>query len=155
MVHPIGRLDDFFALGGDSLLAVDMLARVGQELGCKVPLAELAASGTLASLAAAVRRTQEAARDVPGDARGRDTWCVVPLHSGGQEPPLFLVNVWSNGALLHRDLVHRLGATVLYMVERGRDDSPEMRDDRGGGTRLLGADSPCRAVARIGSPAAR
>jgi len=51
---PIGRDDDFYALGGNSLLAVQLLAQVRQTLDCKLPLATLLATPMVADLATAI-----------------------------------------------------------------------------------------------------
>jgi amino acid adenylation domain-containing protein len=47
----IGRHDDFFALGGHSLMAVQLSSRIRTALGLEVPLAELFAQPTLADFA--------------------------------------------------------------------------------------------------------
>ncbi|MFH1058253.1 MAG: acyltransferase domain-containing protein, partial [Pseudomonadota bacterium] len=50
----IGQDDDFFALGGDSLLAVRIAGRLSEGLGCKVGVAQILAALTPAGLAAAL-----------------------------------------------------------------------------------------------------
>jgi len=52
-VEPVGRDDGFFDLGGSSLLAVRMAARVRDELGIDVPLVKLFDRPTLAGFASA------------------------------------------------------------------------------------------------------
>ncbi len=62
-----GLSDDFFSLGGDSLLAASLLARMRQRFGPAIALGELLANRTVASQAAlvrAARRAPEAAGDV-------------------------------------------------------------------------------------------
>ena len=51
----IGRREDFFALGGHSLAAVRLMARVEQELGARPPLAELFDEPTVEGLTRRVR----------------------------------------------------------------------------------------------------
>jgi hypothetical protein len=46
---PVGRSDDFFALGGHSLLVTRVLARVCDELGLEVPVRRIFDHPTLAS----------------------------------------------------------------------------------------------------------
>jgi len=53
-VDRIGRTDDFFAMGGHSLLAARVVARVQETLGVEVPLIRLFESPTLAAFAAVV-----------------------------------------------------------------------------------------------------
>ncbi len=65
-VEKVGRHDDFFALGGDSLLATRVLSRLRDQLGVKIPLERVYAAPTVAGLAAEVVAAAE-----PG-ARGAD-----------------------------------------------------------------------------------
>lgn len=56
---PVGRVqldDDFAHLGGDSLLAAQMLIYVERELGVRVPMGELVQATTVRSLAGVIRR---------------------------------------------------------------------------------------------------
>lgn len=53
-VSAIGRDDDFFALGGHSLLIVQLAARVRRELGLELPLAVAYEMSSLASMATAL-----------------------------------------------------------------------------------------------------
>ncbi len=48
---PVGVRDDFFELGGDSMLALRLLAEIERELGVRLPLAELFVGATVEHLA--------------------------------------------------------------------------------------------------------
>lgn len=61
----ICRDDDFFALGGDSLVAAVVAANLHAELGVEIPLSTFNAHPTLAALAAAVDRTPRLERVLP------------------------------------------------------------------------------------------
>ncbi|MFD3743697.1 non-ribosomal peptide synthase/polyketide synthase [Nocardia sp. NPDC058633] len=50
----IGRDDDFFALGGNSLVATQVAARLGADLGCRLGVRDLFGATTVARLAAAI-----------------------------------------------------------------------------------------------------
>lgn len=55
-VSSVGRADNFFAIGGHSLLAAGLVARLTEEFGVAVPLREVFAHQTVATLTEAVQR---------------------------------------------------------------------------------------------------
>ncbi|GHO82447.1 phosphopantetheine-binding protein [Dictyobacter formicarum] len=55
-VRPILINDSFFALGGHSILAVSLMAKIRQRLGIDLPLAILFEHRTIAELAVVVRQ---------------------------------------------------------------------------------------------------
>jgi amino acid adenylation domain-containing protein len=80
----IGCHDNFFDLGGHSLLAVALTAEIEQQMNCKLPIAALLQSPTIAELA---RRFT--------DANWSPAWkSLVPLQPSGIKPPLFLLHGW-------------------------------------------------------------
>ena len=99
--EPIGIRDDFFALGGHSLLAVKLISRVERELEVKLPLATLFEGATVERMAAHVQKL----------GRNTERWpTLVPLHSGGEKPPLFLLHGRNGELLYYRNLVRHMGA---------------------------------------------
>ena len=51
-VAPVGSADNFFSLGGNSLTAVKLIARVRAQLGVRLPLWVVFQSATVSELAA-------------------------------------------------------------------------------------------------------
>ncbi|MFI9358439.1 amino acid adenylation domain-containing protein [Streptomyces lydicus] len=91
---PVGRTANFFDLGGDSMLAVRMMARIRQRTGRSLPVATLLTRPTVASLA-------EVLREQPGD-EGRAA--LVTLRDTGTRPPLFLVHPVGGDVLCYAGL---------------------------------------------------
>ncbi len=75
-LSPIGPSDNFFDLGGDSLLAAAMIAEVRQATGTPISLATLLAAPTLAQLAASIRGSDAAV----------SSQIVVPMRAGNGTP---------------------------------------------------------------------
>jgi thioesterase domain-containing protein/acyl carrier protein len=98
-VRPIGVTDNFFALGGDSLLAVRLVSAVHHRLGRELPLAVLLQEGTVASMAEAVRRDDAAAFASP----------LVGFRTSGSRPPIFLPHALDGSVLCYAELARHLG----------------------------------------------
>ncbi|HET7233067.1 MAG TPA: amino acid adenylation domain-containing protein [Longimicrobium sp.] len=99
-VRPVGVRDDFFALGGHSLVALRLLAEVERLAGRRVSLPELLAAPTVEALARSLRH--EAPSGAPG--------LPVALSSGGDARPLFLVHAAGGNVVSYAALARRLGA---------------------------------------------
>ncbi|MFC8711660.1 amino acid adenylation domain-containing protein [Streptomyces sp. NPDC057197] len=118
-VERIGPDDTFFDLGGTSLLAVRLVARVREEFGTELTIGSLFEAPTPAALAARLDGAAPAARDALG--------VVLPLRAGGERPPLFAVHPAGGLAWCYAGLAARLGPDQpLYGIQaRGLgDDSP-------------------------------
>ena len=83
-VSGVGPGHDFFDLGGSSLMAVQLSARLRQTLGADLPASALLEDSTVAALAERIA----AAR--PGDEPRPS--CLVRLRADGTRRPLFLVH---------------------------------------------------------------
>nr|WP_071926399.1 non-ribosomal peptide synthetase [Nocardia mangyaensis] len=75
--EPIGADDDFFALGGNSLLATQAAARLGAELSARVPAGHLFESPTVAGLAELLEPLKGAGGQAAPTRRERPE--VIPL----------------------------------------------------------------------------
>jgi non-ribosomal peptide synthetase component F/thioesterase domain-containing protein/acyl carrier protein len=107
-VQGIGIQDNFFDLGGHSLVAVRLFAQIEATFGKQLALATLLEAPTIAQQAELIR--------AQGGATGQDL--LVPLQRGTADtPPLFCIY----GILLYHELARHLGPeqTVygLYLQE--------------------------------------
>jgi amino acid adenylation domain-containing protein len=112
-VKPVGAKDNFFALGGHSLVAVRMMARFRRDFNQEVPLSVLFENQTVEELAAVLRRGVKTSSQVP----------LVTLHPGGKGRPLFLVHPAGGGVMGYHPLAEKLGKTrpVLGLQFAGFD----------------------------------
>jgi thioesterase domain-containing protein len=80
-VRGIGPHDDFFSLGGHSLMAARLIGRIRARIGHRVPLASFFADPTIAAMVTAIRENERAALEP-----------VVALRSEGPNTPLFFLH---------------------------------------------------------------
>jgi amino acid adenylation domain-containing protein len=102
--------DNFFAIGGNSLHAVQLTRRIGDRLRVDLPLRQLYATPTLASMAAAVAE-QLAGTEDDGAAPPSASVSLVPLRAE-TTPPLFLVHPVGGTVAAYVPLVAALPPSV-------------------------------------------
>lgn len=98
-VKRVGLCDNFFDLGGDSLLAMGMAVEVEAAFGRRLPLSLLLLAPTFGQLAQYIERQEEA----------RASHSLVELQPEGDQPPLFAAHSITGDLLFYRDLVRHLG----------------------------------------------
>ncbi len=79
----VGVLHNFFDLGGNSLLAVRLVAHIQQEFGKTLPLASLFQRGNVEQMAALLRQNGQATASVHSP--------LAPIQTTGTKPPFFCV----------------------------------------------------------------
>ena len=89
--EPIGIKDDFFELGGTSLLAVDLVVQINRQFGQRLALTALIEAPTIEQLACFVTGSESL-----------DS--LVLIREGGDKPPLFLVHDGDGETMLYRNL---------------------------------------------------
>ncbi|WP_298909530.1 amino acid adenylation domain-containing protein [uncultured Nostoc sp.] len=100
-IRPIGVTDNFFDIGGHSLLAVRLMALIQQQFGRELPLSILFQGGTVEHLATILR----------SETPSRPWSPLVGIQTAGSKPPLFCA--------------HPIGGNVLGYVALGRYLSPD------------------------------
>ncbi len=117
---PIDRQDDFFLLGGDSLLSVELQAQLGSAFG--VRLDNLHEHATVAGIAAEITRRALARVNAAIAAP-----VLIPLWRQGSAPPLFLVHGRHGQAFVSPHFMRLLGddQPVWVFQARGLDATEE------------------------------
>ena len=90
----VGRNDDFFSLGGNSLLAVEALARINERLSERPSLAHFFAEPTIAGMSRALAR----------EGRSAHFTTAVELRAGTGDIPIFCIG----GIHLYQDLAREM-----------------------------------------------
>ena len=118
--RPIGVRHDFFKLGGDSLLAVRMMAQLEAASGIRLPVSSLLPVATVENVAGAMLKAQS--EDFGSS--------IVAIQPWGSQPPLFFLHgQWRGGGLYCSDLSKRLGSDQPFfaIVPHGLDGRPVPR----------------------------
>jgi aspartate racemase len=109
----IGVRDNFFALGGNSLLAARLFAQIANSFGKQLPLATLFQFPTIEQLSNYLR-----------DSDTSKPWSsLVAIQPNGSKPPLFCVHAAGANVLIYRPLSRHLGndQPVYALQARGLD----------------------------------
>jgi thioesterase domain-containing protein len=112
-LEPVGRDDDFFLLGGDSLMGVELQARLREAFG--VHVGNFHKDATLAGIAANIQR------EISDPAnRSKPIPVLIPLWQSGSEPPLFLVHGRHGQAFVSPHFMQLLGNNQPVWVFQAR-----------------------------------
>jgi amino acid adenylation domain-containing protein len=107
-IRPIGIRETFLDLGGDSLTAVGVFARIERDFRRSLPPASLLERPTIEQLAELLRDPQ----------LGRQTACLVVVQESDQRPPLICLPGISGNLWEFRRLAKRLGPDIpLYGLQ--------------------------------------
>lgn len=97
-VRPIGIQDNFFELGGHSLLAVKILAEMEAKANLKLSINQLFQLPTIEAIAETLDERKAKFKKA----------CLVPLKSGDESAPLFLIHAIGSSILFYQPLVEHL-----------------------------------------------
>jgi amino acid adenylation domain-containing protein len=115
-IHPIGIDDNFVELGGDSLLAVDVVSEMPGRFNRQVTPASLFQKPTI----------REMARLLRGEDDHPLPRCIVPIQMGCSAAPLFCIHILGKGLGYFRPLARYLGSQwTLYGTAASMSDDPE------------------------------
>jgi amino acid adenylation domain-containing protein len=117
-INNISVTDDFLNLGGNSLIAVSIFAKIETRLGKKLPLASLFQAPTIEGIAKFLQQPQTSI-----------SWSsLVPIQIKGNKPPFFCVHAVGGNVLSYLKLGDRLGADrpVYGLQVRGLDGKSEL-----------------------------
>jgi thioesterase domain-containing protein len=117
-VQGIGVHDNFFEIGGHSLLALKLFDRVSRTFGVNLPIASLFQAPTIAGLGRLLRQ----------EDKGPSWSSLVPIQTAGTRRPLFCVHAIGGNVLNYRLLSKHLGdQQPLYGIQArglGGDEAP-------------------------------
>ena len=103
-VKPIGVTDNYFELGGQSLLAMRLFAQINEITGQKLPLTTLFESPTIEQLAVALENKMAGIQVETQSANNYKPW-VIPIQPNGRKRPFFHMG----GSALLYNLARHLG----------------------------------------------
>jgi acyl transferase domain-containing protein/thioesterase domain-containing protein len=98
-IDDIGIHDNFFALGGDSLLATRLMAFIARRCDTRLPLKAIAEAPTIAALAERIHG--------PASSTELGSSCLVRLQDG-EGTPVFFVHAGGGHAMFYRDLARAI-----------------------------------------------
>jgi amino acid adenylation domain-containing protein len=90
-----GITDNFFVIGGHSLAAARLLARIEQDLAIRLPLATIFHAPQIQRMAELLQRSDQP--EALGDP------CLVPLQPAGEGPPLVVIHGYAGDVFCYTD----------------------------------------------------
>lgn len=115
-IEAVGVEDNYFDLGGTSILAVELFAQIERIFAKKLPLTTLIEAPTIEQLA---QRISPEGQSLVGES-------LVLLQEGKSNPPLFLIHDGDGETMLYLNLARRVGLerSVYGLQPFSRDGYP-------------------------------
>ena len=101
-INGVGATDDFFALGGDSLMAVEMFAKIRETFDRELPLGALAQNPTIEGLAVVI------------DGGAVEWPILVPIRRTGSRNPFFCIHGGTGNVASFPNLARQLPAEYPF-----------------------------------------
>ena len=116
--------DDFFALGGHSLIGVRLLTKIKKTFHVDLELAVLFEARTLGQLAEVIRMA-----GVPAGTEQKTWSALVPIQPNGTRVPLFCIHAIGGDVLFYEQLAKALGPSQpFYAFQSPLVADPDRRD---------------------------
>jgi acyl transferase domain-containing protein/thioesterase domain-containing protein len=123
-VDQVNADDDFFALGGHSLIGVRLFAKIKKTFNVDLELAVLFEARTLGQLAEVIRKAS-----APAGSEQRTWSALVPIQPNGARIPLFCVHAVGGDVLFYEQLAKALGPSQpFYAFQSPLVADPDRRD---------------------------
>ncbi len=111
-IQPIGVKDNFFSLGGNSLMATSIITEIEQIFDKKLEQAIFFKTSTIEELAIVISQ-QETVRET-----------VIQINPHGIKPPLFVI---ANNGYLYQQMLYFLDKEQpIYIIQEPLDKAPDM-----------------------------
>jgi len=104
-VEKPGLDDDFFGVGGHSLAAVRLFAKIKKTYGVDLELAILFDARTVRQLAQAIRKSKN-----PAGAEAKKWTSLIPIQPNGSRTPIFCSHAAGGDVIFYEQLARALGA---------------------------------------------
>ncbi|WP_280498957.1 non-ribosomal peptide synthetase [Nocardia farcinica] len=116
-VERVGADDDFYALGGNSLRSVQVAGELSRDLHYEVPVSWFLSDPRPADLAKRIETGMRSGRPAPEPAAALFD-VLLPIRTGGEQPPLFCIHPASGLAWCYRPLAEFLtGDRPIYGLQ--------------------------------------
>ncbi|HEY1904169.1 MAG TPA: SDR family NAD(P)-dependent oxidoreductase [Terracidiphilus sp.] len=119
-VDQVGLEDDFFALGGHSLVGIRLFAKIKKTYDVDLQLVVLFEARTVRQLAAVIRDAQH-----PAAAEQRVWSALTPIQASGSRIPIFCVHAIGGDVVFYEPLSQALGPDQPFYAFR----SPQLTTD--------------------------
>ena len=128
-IEQIGIEDDFFELGGDSLIAVQVINKLRETFQTELPIEAILNTGTIAKLSESIQATTSS-QNIPGHKtpQARSSLLVEFQAGSNNKQPIFLLHAVGGTVYIYRDLARSLGSDIpVYGIQAlGLDGKTEL-----------------------------
>ena len=114
-LEKVGIHDNFFVLGGHSVLAAQIVSQLRETFGCDLPLWVLFQSSTIAELAQVIEKPHLSSEEVANGNRGIEDAltsypCLVPIKPNGSKRPFFWIHPMASVVFPYYPVAYQLGS---------------------------------------------